>query len=388
MTVLLLLRRLWEFVAFWRPLDATYDPQSADRRRQRDHSLDDLASLAAPNVERFVHIWERSYDEIHADIEGAQTRAANLVLTLGVLSGLIALAVPVASTLSGHVVWSVPILLVAVGILYCVVATFLLAIRAQGVGPWSLIVVEPNDFKEDQNGNVVYAVQLYWATSDNRSRFRNTVGYLRWAYQYATTLLVLLVVELAALLTEATGLLPQIPAVHVSIQNPGSSAMEALIALGSAVVGGVVVGLVDWMLQRAAFKREDRAAVRTVFSELSGDYLLLTAMRISGFKDPSLLSRSAWDREQSHLATLVPPTDYDVVQQAYVGLSALRLLIEVAKNKGQDFFKEYGDLVSGTEGDIESAMKLLAKHVGTSAELTTLQDRWKSGLEQSQKPKS
>ncbi len=374
------LRQLVEFLAFWQPLDPTFDPASPIRRHQRDQSLADLSATKAHGIERFTHIWERNYDEIHSDIEGAQTRASNLVLTLGVLSGLIAFAIPVASGINARSNWPPQILVLAAVILYCVIATFVLAIRAQGVGPWSIIVVEPGEFKEDRRGEVDYAVQLFWATSDNRSRFSNTVGYLQWAYRYATTLLAVLVLELVLIGAGMVGWQFAIPSVHGLGGGGVGIAMESLVALASAVVGGVVVGFVDWMLQRTAFKREDRAAVRTVFSELSGDYLLLTAMKLSGFKDPLLLSRTVWEREQPRVATLVPPADFDVVQQAYVGLSALRLLIEVANRKGQEFFKDYEKLISDTESDIESAMKLLATHVGSSAELTALQERWKSGF--------
>jgi hypothetical protein len=132
-----------------------------------------------------------------------------LLTAAGVISGVLALLVPVAAVIQGGVnpaTWFDGVLLgvalAAFGLtIYCAVATAVLGMRSQEVDFWGQSEMHPGTRESPVGYELEYAFSLYVTYLDNLSRLGNPVGYLRQAQAYFRAVVIALaaLVVLAAL---------------------------------------------------------------------------------------------------------------------------------------------------------------------------------------------
>jgi hypothetical protein len=139
-----------------------------------------------------VRAWERQNDELGRDLESVRTRGMALLTATGVVSGVLALLVPVVAAL--HIGLNPASFLddVLLGLaggafaltIYCAVATAVLGIRSQEVGSWAQNEMHPGTHDTVVGYELEYAYRVYVTYSDNARRFSNPPGYLRQAQTY------------------------------------------------------------------------------------------------------------------------------------------------------------------------------------------------------------
>ncbi len=204
------LRRAWELIDFWSPLP------EADRLSDQDREAltERLLKVPADGRQVLTRSWERQYDEIREDTASVRARGVALLTATGVISGVLALLVPLATGLHSTLnLKSLPLvfltliaILAFVLILYCAVGTVVLAIRAQEVAFWGQSELHILDRNGKVRYEIEYAISLYVTYTDNVQRLRNPAGYLRQAQVYFRTLVQALAAFVAvALLLVALG---------------------------------------------------------------------------------------------------------------------------------------------------------------------------------------
>ena len=139
-----------------------------------------------------------------------------------------------------------------------------------------------------------------------------------------------------------------------------------------ALIGGVVVALSDWGLQRRQNRRDEYAAARLVCMEMSQNYYHvenLKAFALDGKAEicQDLYSERAWHQLQVRLASLLPSEDLNLVYRAYMRPPAIFKAVVPLGSAGlvQVFFArpESEPFVAAAKGDIRDAVRCLDRRL-------------------------
>jgi hypothetical protein len=113
----------------------------------------------------------------------------------------------------------------------------------------------------------------------------------------------------------------------VATQSGASSSLTPLISAGGALLGVIIGGLLNWLIQRAAERRRQRvlvrAGVRLVDVELRESKSNLERAD-TGYWPPGLtLSTDAWRTYREALAVTLKQHDWEVLSEAVAALDHL-----------------------------------------------------------------
>jgi hypothetical protein len=196
-----------------------------------------------PGSRRFlIDAWKRQNDQLSKDLDSVRARGTALLTATGVISGVLALLVPVAAAIHGGVSPATRFSLVLLGLaagafgltIYCAVATAVLGMRSQEVDFWGQNEMHPGTRGSPIGYELQYAFSLYVTYTDNLSRLGNPVGYLRQAQAYFRLLVMALaaLVILAGLALFVGALSPPKASAVAPHQSPTPSAIASATRTG------------------------------------------------------------------------------------------------------------------------------------------------------------
>ncbi len=203
--------RLYKRLRFWDKLPNAKVLSEAER----ETAWDRIRTMRPAARQMFIDALIRQNARVAADIESVANRGTALLTATGVISGVLALLVPVGAAIQGRLhapsIFAFGLLILAgaafVAVVYCALATVVLAIRSQEVGYFSLVEMRPGVGESALAYELDYAYQLYLAYSDNDSRLTVLVSYLRDAQAYfrglAQALTMLVVISAMAIASSA-----------------------------------------------------------------------------------------------------------------------------------------------------------------------------------------
>lgn len=184
--------RAWKWVAFWerlpiaRPLDDT----------EREAVWDQIRAMKPDARQLFIGSLARQNDRIAQDVQSVTNRGTALLAATGVITSVLTILIPASAAIHANIKPESPLALAvlaavaldAIVVLYCALATVLLAIRSQEVGYWSLVEMSLNSGQSALALELDHTYQLYLAYSDNDGRLTVLISYLRNAQAYFRTL--------------------------------------------------------------------------------------------------------------------------------------------------------------------------------------------------------
>lgn len=187
-----------QFLQFWKEIP----PQDAGELTPEwaANVADQIRQMPDDVIEALTEVWTAAEAQAEASLASVRSRASNLLLAVGILSGLGA----VTATASGGLPWplALPIWVSSALVAFFALGTSWLAIRAQQVRSWSEPHLPPAEGSSLRNVLESRAADVYIADRRNRLALADVVGYLRSAQAYA--LLALASLLLMALATVAT----------------------------------------------------------------------------------------------------------------------------------------------------------------------------------------
>ncbi len=193
---------LIRFLYFWEKLY----PKWAEGRMpedEQDEIRQRLKDVKDQSLQVLIKSWEDLYQSLCNDLAAVRTRAASLLSATGIIAGVVALVTPLGTWLAVNLRFKsaaaiglgVMILIVIGALLYCGVAAAFLAVRAQEVGPWSLIVMRIHPSRDKHDNEIEYGHSIYVASMENKDILRRIyVRYLNDAQLYFRLLVIVLAV--------------------------------------------------------------------------------------------------------------------------------------------------------------------------------------------------
>ena len=183
----------------------------------------DVERLSDDELRVATEIWLRDLADVELTRSSAAQRGQNMLLVVGALTALVALATP---AISGS---GLPTAMVLAGILvllFFALGTARLGLRAQEVTNWTRVRISPQSATPLHNLQVEYAVDLLISVDDNRERNRAVVGYLLDAQKYAfITVVLVALLGLASVFSTAQASRP--PTVESPAVPPSPTALAA-----------------------------------------------------------------------------------------------------------------------------------------------------------------
>jgi len=204
------------------PLKQLPQSEQDDLESKKQHAKLELGRASADAVEVLTASWQRDYDEVRSDWDSVQSRSAQLLLAVGIISGLAGIATPFLSRsirIPPAIVVLAVVIALALGFVACFTA--IQVIRVQGVGFWTTTDLKPKDGWQKKQYQVEYAYQLFRASRENWLRLSALVDRLRSAQRSALASLVLLVTIIVMnLLVSATAEPASVPPTKIIIVSP------------------------------------------------------------------------------------------------------------------------------------------------------------------------
>jgi hypothetical protein len=194
---------LRRFLQFWRVISAPDEGPIEKRPAEFQPGWIDeqralVAQLSDAQLDKFADDGRRQYEANDATQESAESRANGLLVVVGLLNGLAAVA---ATSLTGAwLLWVVAFVLTGTALLYSAFATAFLAVRVGQVRRWWRVNVTPDKMRDPRLARIERAHQLYVAARRNQHVAAVSVGYLRDAQTFA----LITVAALALLAAAAT----------------------------------------------------------------------------------------------------------------------------------------------------------------------------------------
>jgi len=220
-------RRVWDWIDFWSRLDPAPLVDDAGKEAIRDA----LRSMHPETRQFLISTWIRQNEQLGRDLESVRTRGSALLAATGVITGVLTLLVPIGALIHSTFRPSSPVGLVLLGLaalafvamLYFALASVVLAIRSQEVDYWGQSELIPELRASFVSYELEYAFSQYVTYTDNVSRLRNPVGYLRQAQFYFR----LLVFALAGLVAASVLASVQGSLIVASSSTPSSTGIPA-----------------------------------------------------------------------------------------------------------------------------------------------------------------
>jgi hypothetical protein len=169
-----------------------------------------------------MRCWEAQYKDVRDDLTAVRGRATNLLSATGIISGVVALVVPLATwfvallrfnNFATSIVGLFTLLLIAC-LLWSAIAAVYLSVSAQQVAKWTLFDTIPRPENRKAAYEVDYTQSLYVASVEDSKRVDNFVRYLHDAQRYFKILIAALVILVAA------SIFAQIPGLPTSTPIP------------------------------------------------------------------------------------------------------------------------------------------------------------------------
>jgi hypothetical protein len=180
-----------------------------------DEIFDQIRAMPPDARQVLIDQLARQHERLDRDTESVRARGSDLLTATGVMSGVLALIVPVTTAIhAGFGAPSKPALVLfgiaAIAflvVIYCGVACVVLAIRSQEPGWSSVVEMRPIAGQSVLAFTLDYAFKLQIAYLDNDSRLTIRVSFLRQAQTLFRTLIqalaLLVVVSLVAIAIDA-----------------------------------------------------------------------------------------------------------------------------------------------------------------------------------------
>jgi hypothetical protein len=216
--------RQWvkDWVRLVDPIKKLPESDRAELEKKKRDAKAVLRITASEALKVLIESWKHDYDEVRSDWDSIQSRSSQLLLAVGLITGLAGVAAPFLSrALRIPVAIVVVAILVAVGLGVVACFTAIQVIRVQGVGFWTTTDLKPTKGWRSEQYQAEYAYQLFRASRENWLRLSVLVDRLRLAQLSALASLALLVALIILnLIVSSTAAPVAVPPTKVILVSP------------------------------------------------------------------------------------------------------------------------------------------------------------------------